>query len=332
MKLSHHFTHGEKDPDRWTILLLIVALFAVICLLSVLQGCSTPRAKTVLAGGNSTASNSFKSTEASNTHERHLKMTVAPSTRPAAAASTQPSVVTFGGQQMTLAPGTAAVFTDDESDGVPTLTEEENRASAQAPTLETNTDRGTFDGSAPVARVDPVTVHGPNGTGSKGGGASSSAGTFDFGWTELVQAVSAASSTAHWMMLAGAALMILGYVIAGFISWEKSEIQWAMFAIVTGVGVLIIGTAVILDTHPGYFIAAVVIGFITLAWYAYHRISTSSAAAAAGAPGSAPAASPSFASAVEDDALAFVKKIEGYVSPAAAAPPTASAAPPVKPA
>ena len=302
---------------RCTILLsLLVTLMA-----GLISACATPAPKTALTGATVTQSNHFSSADTGTTHTKHVALTVTPpAVPPAPGSSTQPSAVNIDGKSvLALAGTTVSYVADEETHETPAITTEENVANATGVSIQTNGDKGDIDGKPPTVAINPVNITGPNGTGAKGGGGKSSGGETDFGWTELVAQVSAASSTAKWMMWLGTIFLIVGWGGCAVYSWISDKIQWVSIAIVTGIGTAIIGTAIILDTHPIFFIIAVLAGGGVLVWHFYHKVSTAPPSTGTGAT-PAPSTLASFETAVENE----YQELIGHLKPPAPATATVS--------
>lgn len=308
-----------------------VGMFLIAAVLIV--GCGPITPKTEVHAGQVTQGNSFSSTDNGASHKVHTSFTLTPAVGVVVPA-TQPATFTIEGKTVTAPPGASVVYTNDVEDhDIPGAVTEENHATSLGASISTDGDKGNVTGDAPVVTIAATNIKGLNGSGAKGGGGNSSGGTTDFSWTELVASISAASSTAKWMMLIGAILLVAGWIGCGIYSWMTDKIQWIPIAIVTAVGVAIIGTAVILDTHPIFFILAVVTGVGALVWYFYEKMNTATTPTA-GTPSTPTPAPTGFISTVEADLAAVKAKLEGYFAgkPAPLPMPTApvvSAAPPI---
>lgn len=313
----------------WGVIACVVALLAIMHF----AGCSPTPPKTDIHGGQVVQGNSFNSTDTGASHKKHTAFTITPAVLPTlsqphiTSPTTQPSTFNIDGQTLAVPPGASITYTTDVEDhDIPATVAEENHATALGTSISTDGDKGSITGEPPTVQISGVSVKGLNGSGAKGGGGKSSAGADEFSWTAIVAEVSAASSTSHWMMGFGALVLIGGWLICGVYSWFTDKIQWTTIAIVTGVGVAIIGTAVILDSHPIIFILAIVGGIGALVWHFYHKVNAATADTAAPTIPTTPTTPTTTASnlitTAEADAKAAVAKVEGLIAGMFGAKPT----------
>lgn len=214
----------------------------MLAMLSVLGGCAHTY-KTVVEPGNTQLSDDTHKQGPVKNVTHATKITVTPSTQPAAAeASTQPSVIKVGDKAVQAPPGsTVTVETTDNDTGTPETYSHSRQAFAKGAGLSTD----AVAGADKFTTETPSVVLPPDSEGGGGGGGET---TSSFSWLPTI--VSQASKAAWVFWILGA----LCIIAAGVVGWVEVRAGGSIFnvgsMVLLGLGLLLITIGVVMDKYP----------------------------------------------------------------------------------